>query len=265
VGLRKNRLRMPEPHRPGFEVRGLMALGPAVLIIDDDPAIRRLLRRELSSGGYRVEDMEPGKALARVAERKFDLVILDTDAPVSSGPAIISAVRELSSIPILALSSRDDEHTAASALESGADDWIQKPFNTREILARIKNALRRRAREQGKPVHLASGALEIDLLHRRVRLSGQQVRLSVKRYEVLRVLAEGAGKVITHREILSAVWGRRRIDRVGYLRVAIRMLRRQLESDPAHPRYILTEPRVGYRLDIQACTERQHRRPDPKV
>jgi len=237
-----------------------MARGSAVLIVDEDPAIRRLLRRELSSAGYRVEDMEPDKdILASIVERKFDVAILDIDSPACGGLEIIGAVRELSPIPILALSSRDDEHTPVSALESGADDWIRRPFNTKEVLDRVKNALRRRAREQGKSVHLVSGALEIDLLHRRVRLSGRQVRLSVKPYEVLRVLAEGAGRVITHREILRAVWGKRSVDRVTYLRVAIRMLRGQLEVDPAHPRYIVTEPRVGYRLDIQTDPEHKER------
>jgi two-component system, OmpR family, KDP operon response regulator KdpE len=237
-----------------------------VLIIDEDPAIRRLLRRELSAAGYRVEDMEPGKdALASVTDRKFDVAILDMDSRACGGTEIIGAVRELSSIPILALSFRDNEHTAVAALESGADDWIRKPFNTREVLARIKNALRRKAKELGKPVLLFSGPLEIDLLHRRVRLSGKQVRLPLKSYEVLRVLAEGAGRVITHREILSVVWGGRRIDRVGYLRTAIRLLRRQLEADPAHPRYILTELRVGYRLDLGTRSEHRGRPADPNA
>jgi two-component system KDP operon response regulator KdpE len=241
-----------------------MARGPAVLIIDDDPAIRRLLRRDLSAAGYRVEDMGPGiDTLAHVAEPRFDVAILDIDLPAFGGPEIISAVREFSSIPILAVSSWEDNQAGVSALDRGADDWIRKPFDMREVLARIKNSLRRKAREQGKPVHLVSGALEVDLLHRRVRLDGQQVRLSAKPYDVLRVLAEGAGKVITHQEILRAVWGKRCMDRVPYLRVAIRMLRRQLEADPTHPRYILTEPRVGYRLDIQTGPEQRGRRPDP--
>ena len=247
-------------------MRGPMARGPAVLVIDDDPAIRRLLRRELNSAGYRVEEMEPGKdALASIAGHKFDVAILDIDSPACGGAEIISATRELSSIPILALSSKDDEYTAVSALDSGADDIIRKPFNTGEVLARLKNALRRRAREQGKRVHLVSGALEIDLLHRRVQLGGQQVQLPVKPYEVLRVLAESAGRVITHQEILRSVWGKRAIDRVSYLRVAIGMLRRQLEADPARPRYILTERRVGYRLEIQTGLEHRHRPPDPNA
>jgi two-component system KDP operon response regulator KdpE len=161
-----------------------MARGPAVLIIDDDPAIRRLLRRDLSAAGYRVEDMGPGiDTLAHVAEPRFDVAILDIDLPAFGGPEIISAVREFSSIPILAVSSWEDNQAGVSALDRGADDWIRKPFDMREVLARIKNSLRRKAREQGKPVHLVSGALEVDLLHRRVRLDGQQVRLSAKPYD----------------------------------------------------------------------------------
>src|ERR1700693_1302752 len=241
-----------------------MTQGPAVLIIDDDPAIRPRLRRDLSAAGYRVEDMVPGiGTLAHVAEPRFDVAILDIDLPAFGGPEIISAVREFSSIPIVALSSWDDNQTGISALDRGADDWIRKPFDMREVLARIKNALRRKAREQAKPVHLVSGTLEVDLLHRRVWIDGQQVRLSVKPYEVLRVLAEGVGKVITHQEILRAVWGKRGMVRVSYLRVAIRMVRRQLEADPTHPRCILTEPRVGYRLNIETRPEYRSRRPDP--
>jgi two-component system KDP operon response regulator KdpE len=227
-----------------------MARGPRVLVIDDDPAIRRLLRQVLTTAGYRVADVAPGQdAVARVAEHKFDLLILDMDEPAGIGPNPIGAVRDLSSAPILALSVRNDEAAAASALENGADDYVRKPFGLSELLARVGTVLRRTAREQGKPALFSTGDLEIDLVHRRIRLRGQEIYLSVKRYEVLRVLAEGAGKVLTHEAILRAVWGPRQAERVDYLRVAIGDLRRKLEADPAHPRYILTEPRVGYRLD----------------
>lgn len=234
-----------------------MARGAAVLIIDEDPAIRRLLSRELKSAGYQVADMEPSLGgLAKIVENKSDIVVIDIDSPIYGGPAIIAALRESSPTPLLALSSRGDGDTTVSALESGADDLVLKPFHTGEILARIKNALRRRAREQGKSVHLVSTGLEIDLLHRRVRRDGGEVRLAAKPYEVLRVLAERAGRVRTHQEILRAVWGRRCIGRVEYLRVAIRVLRRQLEPDPTHPRFILTEPRVSYRLEIKRSEAR---------
>jgi two-component system, OmpR family, KDP operon response regulator KdpE len=235
----------------------LVARGPRILVIDDDPAIRRLLRGALTTAGYRVEEVAPAQgAVVRIAKRPFDLLLLDIDEPAGIGPNPIAVLRDLSPAPILALSVRDDEASAASALENGADDYIRKPFGLNELLARVKIALRRRARERGKPALFSTGDIEIDLLHRRVRLRGQEIHLPVKRYEVLRVLAEGAGKVLTHEAVLAAVWGPRHADRVEYLRVAIRDIRRKLEADPIHPRYIVTEPRVGYRLQMEP-------RPDP--
>jgi two-component system, OmpR family, KDP operon response regulator KdpE len=233
-----------------------MGRGPSVLIIDDDPAIRRMLRRGMIAAGYQAEDMAPGEgALERVAERRFDLLILDIDLPGSTGLAAIRIARDRSPVPIVALSVRDDEDATVDALNSGADDYIRKPFGIKEFLARARNALRRRARERGKPALIVTGDLEIDLLHRRVRSRGHDVHISAKRYEVLRVLAEGAGKALTHKEILRAVWGARGADRVEYLRNAIQELRRKLEADPAHPRHILTETRVGYRLDVRQGPE----------
>jgi two-component system, OmpR family, KDP operon response regulator KdpE len=238
----------------------MAARGPGVLVIDDDPAIRRLLRQTLTTAGYRVEETTPGHAaLRRVVERQFDLVILDIDEPSGPGPAAIgpgpiSLLRALSPAPILALSVRDDEAAAANALENGADDYVRKPFGVNELLARAKIVLRRKARHQDKPALFTTGALEIDLLYRRVRLNGQEIHLPVKAYEVLHVLAAAAGKVVTHQQILGAVWGPERRDRADYLRMAIRELRRRLEPNPAQPRYILTEPRVGYRLAPQSGT-----------
>jgi two-component system KDP operon response regulator KdpE len=239
-----------------------MARDPRVLVVDNDPAIRRLLRQVLTTAGYRVEDVSPGQgAVGRVAERQFDLLVLDIDEPTGIGPNPIGLLRELSPAPILALSVRNEEAVAASALENGADDYVRKPFGLNELLARVKTALRRRARERGKPASFTTGELEIDLLHRRVRLRGQEIHLPVKPYEVLRVLAEGTGKVLTHEAILRKVWGPHHTERVVYLRVAIRDLRRHLEADPAHPRYILTEPRVGYRLAADPRPDPAHRPP----
>ena len=233
-----------------------MGRGPSVLIIDDDPAIRRMLRRAMTAAGYQVQDIAPGGgALECIADRQIDLLILDIDPPAGGGPEAVRIVRELSAIPILALSVRGDEESTVDALDSGADDYIRKPFGIKELLARAKNALRRRARQRGKPAQLVSGDLEVDLVHRRVRSRGREVRLPAKPYEVLRVLVEGDGKVLTHKEILRAVWGARRVDCVQYLRLAIRKLRRKLEADPAHPRHILTETCVGYRLDVQRRPE----------
>jgi two-component system, OmpR family, KDP operon response regulator KdpE len=233
-----------------------MGHGPSILIIDDDPAIRRLLRRAMIAAGYQAEDMAPSEGVLEcVAERHFNLLILDIDLPGGRGLAAIRILRDRSPVPIVAISVRDDEDATVDALNSGADDYLRKPFGLKELLARAGNALRRRARERGKPAQIVTGDLEIDLLRRRVRSRGRDVHISAKRYEVLRVLAEGAGKALTHKEILHAVWGARRVDRVGYLRSAIRELRRKLEADPAHPRHILTETRVGYRLDVRQGPE----------
>jgi two-component system KDP operon response regulator KdpE len=158
-----------------------------VLIIDEDPAIRRLLRRLLGSAGYRSQEMEPGQAaLGRLAEGPFDLAIFDIDAAGWSGAEAVRFVRGASPIPILALSAHSGEDVTVEALESGADDLVRKPFSTRELLARVANAMRRRAREQGRALQVVTGDLEIDLLHRRIRSRGQEVRLSAKPYEVLR-------------------------------------------------------------------------------
>jgi two-component system, OmpR family, KDP operon response regulator KdpE len=227
-----------------------MARGPRILIIDGDGATRTLLRRVLTAAGYRVQDGEPGEgAIRRIAESEFDLLILDVNSSAEGGSEALPTVRELSAMPILVLSTNED--TAVGALDDGADDYVCKPLKIKELLARIKNTLRRRLRQEGKPGPLVIGDLEIDLLSRRISSRGEEVHLPVKLYEVLRVLAEGGGKVLTHEEILGAVWGARGLDRLHYLRVAIQDLRRKLEPDPAHPQYILTETGVGYRLAIQ--------------
>jgi two-component system, OmpR family, KDP operon response regulator KdpE len=229
--------------------------GPRILVIDEDPGIRRLLRRELKGAGYCVQDAQPGSDVAsRIGGRVFDLLVLCIDSPDCGGPAAIRVVRDGSSVPIVALSVRGDEETAVQALHLGADDYVQKPFRVNELLARVTNALRRRAQELGRQTLVVSDGLEIDLLRRRVWLRGQTVHLPLKSFEVLRVLAESAGKVLTHKQLLCAVWGPRRVDQVAYLRIAIRNLRNKLEDDPAHPAHILTETGVGYRLDVRNRT-----------
>jgi two-component system, OmpR family, KDP operon response regulator KdpE len=235
---------------PRSKVDMPMARGPRILIIDSDGATRTLLRRVLTAAGYRVENDEPGQGtLRRIAEFEFDLLILDVNSSADGSFDALRTVRELSAMPILVLSTNED--TAVGALEQGADDYVCKPLKIKELLARIKNTLRRRAREEGKPCPLVIGDLKIDLLGRRISSCGREVHLPARLYEVLRVLAEGGGKVLTHEEILGAVWGARRPGRLHYLRVAIQELRRKLEPDPTHPQYILTETGVGYRLAIQ--------------
>lgn len=238
-----------------------MARGPRVLIIDGDRATRTLLRRVLTAAGYRVQDSETGQGgLRRLAQREFDLLILDINSSAGSGAEAVPMVRELSTTPILVLCANED--TAVGALDAGADDYVRQPLSIKELLARIRNALRRRAREQGKPGSLVVGDLEIDLLGRRISCRGQEVRLPVKLYDVLRVLAEGAGKVLTHEDILRAVWGADHVDRLNYVRVAIQKLRHKLEPDPSHPRYILTETGVGYRLRARERAA-SRKKPDP--
>lgn len=227
-----------------------MVQSPRVVVIDDDPAIRTLVRRVLRDAGYHVQEAARDSiGEGCVPERDFDILIVDIDSPAGDGLNVIRTTRALSSVPILALSTRGDEEATVSALGSGADDYVRKPFGNRELLARVENALRRRAREQGQSLRVTTDELQIDLLHRRVRLRGRDVRLPVKPYEVLKTLAESAGQVVTSEQILSAVWGPRGVAHEDYLRLAIRRLRSKLEGDPAHPRYILTERGVGYRLE----------------
>jgi two-component system, OmpR family, KDP operon response regulator KdpE len=228
---------------------------PRLLIIDDDRAIRTWLRRLLKAAGYQTRDSGLDSGLQSIIEPDFDLVILDLDSRTGGRAPDLRAVREVYSVPILALASNED--AAVAALDHGADDYIRKPFSIRELLARTKNALRRRAQEEGKPAQILIGDIEIDLLGRSISSRGQEIRLPVRLYEVLRVLAEAAGKVVPHQEILCAVWGAHRSDRLQHLRVAIQELRHRLEADPAHPRYILTEIGVGYRLKVE-------RRSDPR-
>ncbi len=225
-----------------------MMRGPRVLIVDHDRAVRTLLRRALAEIGYRVDEAsEGGGALPQATEHAHDLVVLGIDS-AAAGLETIRRIRERSQIPIVALSGRGDEDVAVAALASGADDFIPMPFNIQETVARVENALRRRARQRDRPTEIVTGDLQIDLLHRRVRLGDRNIRVPVKTFEVLRVLAESRGRTLTHREILRAVWGRDRQHRTQYLRVAISGLRRQIEPDPSHPTYVITEPGLGYRL-----------------
>ena len=178
-----------------------MVRAPYVLVVDDDPAMQTWFRRALTAAGYRVQGGKPGGAVEKMTERPFDLMLLDIDSP--RGPETVRIARELSAAPIVVLSS--DEDIAVDALDEGADDYVRKPFRTKELLARIKNALRRKAQQEGKPARLVVGDVEIDLLFRRVSSRGRQVHLPVRAYQVLKVLAEAGGKVLTHEEI-RRIW-----------------------------------------------------------
>ena len=222
-----------------------------ILVVDDEPAIRRLLRSTLGVQDYAVlEAASVAQALEVLEREKVDLIILDLGLPDGDGLEVIRKLRPDSQVPIVVLSSRDDERGKVQALDAGADDYVTKPFGVEELVARIRAALRHRLLAQGsKPVFQSEG-LSVDLVHRRISLNGAEVKLSPKEYDILQQLVIHAGKVLTHRHLLREVWGSENDDDVAYLRVYIRQLRGKLETDPARPALILTEPGVGYRLRV---------------
>ena len=224
-----------------------------ILVVDDEPAIRRLLRTSLAAQEFAlVEAKSGGEALAAAERDKPDLVILDLGLPDMDGADVIRRLRAKSSVPIVILSVRDDERGKVEALDLGADDYVTKPFGMEELLARVRTALRHRFQTQGERPAFVSGALSVDLVRRAVALAGQEVRLSPKEYELLKLLVMHAGKVLTHRFILTQVWGPAHTEDAQYLRVFIRSLRQKIEPDPAQPQFIITEPGVGYRLRAPA-------------
>lgn len=219
-----------------------------VLVVDDERPIRRLLRVVLEGEGYEVlEAKDAGSALHTAAADRPDLIILDLGLPDGDGVEVIHRVREWSAVPIIVLSVRNQEREKVRALDAGADDYLTKPFGTGELLARIRAALRRAAQAAGDPV-IATGDLVVDLVRRRVTVGGREVHLTATEYALLKTLAINVGKVMTHRQLLRAVWGPGYEDAVHLLRVNMSNLRRKIEPDPVKPRYLITEPGVGYRL-----------------
>lgn len=220
-----------------------------VLVVDDEPAIRRLLQITLAAQDFRVILAANGtEGLAAVRTQNPDLVILDLGLPDIDGLEVIKRIRSESPVPLVVLSVRADERTKVAALDLGADDYVTKPFGAEELIVRVRAALRHRVQEQGGAPVFHSGDLSIDLVRRVVAVAGKPVRLSPKEYEVLAQLVIHAGKVLTHGQLLREVWGIHSGGDPQYLRVYIRQLRLKLEADPERPRYILTEPGVGYRL-----------------
>lgn len=219
-----------------------------ILVVDDEPAILRFLRAGLAAQGYVVSEAEEGRAaLEAVRRQSADLIVLDLGLPDMDGLDVIRRIREGgSAIPIIVLSSRDDEGAKVEALDLGADDFVTKPFGIDELFARIRAAQRHRLQQAGERPAFRSGDLSVDLVRRVVSARGAQVKLTPREYELLRLLVLHAGKVLTHRMILRAVWGGD--TDVQYLRIYIRALRQKLEADPERPVHILTETGVGYRL-----------------
>ena len=219
-----------------------------VLVVDDEPAIRRFLWTSLSARGYQVLEAEDGEpALDAMRRSPADLLILDLGLPGLDGFEVIRRLREKgSTVPIIVLSSRTDEKGKVEALDLGADDYLSKPFGVDELHARVRAALRHGLQQQGERPLFRSGDLAVDLVRRLLSVRGEEVRLSPREYDILRLLVAHAGKVLTHKFILREVWG---CDTdIQYLRVYIRSLRQKIEGNPERPHHILTETGVGYRL-----------------
>jgi two-component system KDP operon response regulator KdpE len=225
---------------------------PRILIVDDEPQIRRFLRAGLPPQGYDyIEAGNAAEALAAHARDKPDAIILDLGLPDRDGFAVIAEVRARALTPILVLSARDDVQGKVRALELGADDYVTKPFDMEELLARLKAALRHGLQAAGEAPIFRSGKLSVDLVSRRVSLSGEEMRLTPKEYSLLRHLVTHAGKVVTHQQLLHAVWGPAHTEDVQYLRVLMRQLRGKLGPDAGESQLIATEAGVGYRLLVQ--------------
>jgi two-component system, OmpR family, KDP operon response regulator KdpE len=218
-----------------------------VLVIDDEPPIRKLLRMGLTAQGYQVLEAPNGKTAIELLEQRPDLVILDLGLPDVQGFDLLRTIRARNEqVPIVVLSSRGDEAAKVAALDLGADDYVTKPFGTEELLARMRAALRHQLQVHGERPVFHTGDLSVDLVRRIVKVGEREVKLSPKEYDLLRMLVQHAGKVLTHKFLLGELWDD--LTDAQYLRVYVRQLRQKIETDPERPRYILTETGIGYRL-----------------
>jgi two-component system KDP operon response regulator KdpE len=220
-----------------------------ILIVDDEPQIRRVMRTTLSSNGYAVLEAKTGEeALEVIRKERPELVLLDVNMPGMSGLEVCREIRDQSDIAIIMLTVRNTEHDKVMALDAGADDYVVKPFSIEELLARIRAALRRTSSAEPVPAYV-SNDLEIDFERRKVLVQGRAMRLTPKEFELLRHLVASQGKPLEHRRLLQAVWGPDYGNETEYLRVFINQLRKKIEPDPANPKYIHTDPWVGYRFE----------------
>jgi two-component system KDP operon response regulator KdpE len=220
-----------------------------ILVVDDERPIRRLLHTSLTAEGYDVVEAETAaQGLAMAAREKPDALLLDLGLPDQDGLDVLRQLREWSKVPVVVVTVREDESEKVAALDAGADDYVTKPFGMRELLARLRTALRHGTQaEVGAPVFV-SGHLSVDLVKRRVSVDGQEVKLSPKEYDLLRLFVRHAGRVLTHQMILKEIWGPAHADDTQYLRVYVGQLRQKLHDDPAEPTLIRTEPGIGYRF-----------------
>ncbi|MFL0692309.1 MAG: response regulator [Agrobacterium tumefaciens] len=223
-----------------------------ILVVDDEPQIQRFLKPSLTAAGYEVVEAGTGaEALKAVATQAPDLVILDLGLPDMDGKEVIASLRGWSDIPIVILSARDRESEKIAALDLGADDYVEKPFGIGELTARIRTALRHRGRRDAIPTVMEVDGLTIDPIKRIVARDGELVHLTPKEYDLLLLLSRHTGRVVTHRTLLTTVWGPAHGDDLHYLRVFIGQLRQKIEQDPTQPRIVRTEPGVGYRMAEQ--------------
>jgi len=221
-----------------------------ILVVDDEPPMRKLLSSNLKASGYAVREATDGsEALKLIDEHPFDLLLLDVNMPGPNGLQVLQALRRSADMPVLILSGRGRERDKVEALDLGADDYLIKPFGIAELLARVKVLLRRGTHAPRRAIApYQHGGLEVDFAARRVRLDGMELRLTRREFEVLAYLARNAGKVLLHRQILQAVWGGQYADESDYVWTFVQRIRRKIEPDRAHLRYVLTETGVGYSM-----------------
>jgi two-component system, OmpR family, KDP operon response regulator KdpE len=218
-----------------------------VLVVDDEPPIRKLLRMGLTAQGYQTLEAANGKAALDLLKEAPDLIILDLGLPDTLGHDLLRTIRARNEgVPVIVLSSRGDEASKVQALDLGADDYVTKPFGMDELLARMRAALRHQLQTHGERPVFRLGVLSVDLVRRIVKVGAREVKLSPKEYDLLRVLVQHAGKVLTHKFLLGELWDD--LTDAQYLRVYVRQLRQKIEADPEQPQYILTETGIGYRL-----------------
>jgi len=221
-----------------------------ILVVDDEPQIRRIMRTTLTAQGYEVHDARSGEeALDAVRQQRFDLILLDANMPGMGGLKACREIRGTSDAAIVMLTVRSAEEDKVAALDAGADDYVTKPFSMPELMARIRAALRRVPVTSDSTV-IQAGELEINPAARTVKVAGREVRLTPKEFDLLHYLATNANVTIAHTKLLQAVWGPDYGDEVEYLRTFINQVRKKVEKDPAHPKYVITEPWVGYKFQI---------------
>lgn len=220
-----------------------------ILVIDDEPQIRRLLQVALTAYPYEVVEAADGKeGIAQTAATRPDLVLVDLGLPDMDGKEVVQAIRQWSNVPIIILTAREQEEEKITALDVGADDYVTKPFSTGELMARIRVCLRRSAVEEKTDTTLTCGGIRMDLAKYEVTVDGREVKLTPTEFDLLKVLMQYAGRVLTHKQLLQAVWGKQYDNDLHYIRIYMRQLRRKIEENPAEPKYLITETGIGYRL-----------------